>query len=179
MLGQFRLKQLFHSWAQALHTNGLFFCMHIHLYLPQMCKHLRRVKECEKKGMGTSKGTRSKFMHNYSLLHTKCLVFKSEIWTFRQDVRRCQPMCGDVCVIYGRLMLSGSGTAEIIYELIAIISKCQLRMQIHRKWTFHAWNFLRRPIKMNLLHRVDTGRADCDAVFLYLHFNLKFGFGLF
>lgn len=60
-------------------------------------------------------------------------------------------MCGNVCVIYGWLMLSRSGRAEIIYELIAIISKCQTQYanpaQMIRS---HTRNLSRNgPIQMN------------------------------
>lgn len=37
-------------------------------------------------GKNETNAFRPRFMHNYSLLHTKCLVFKSEIWAYRQDV---------------------------------------------------------------------------------------------
>lgn len=79
----------------------------------------------------------TRFMHNYSnvtyshhiyVYDTKCLVFKSTTWWSMQeqtDGLQCQPMCGNVCVIYGQpiyKMCSGKRLVLFIYELIAIIS---------------------------------------------------------
>lgn len=43
--------------------------------------------------------------HTHTHMHTKCLVFKSTIWKSmaeQTDGQQCQPMCGNVCVIYGQ-----------------------------------------------------------------------------
>lgn len=97
----------------------------------------------------------------YALYYAKCLVFKSAIWKSVQeqtDGLQCQPMCGNVCVIYGQpisKMCSGKRLVVFIYELIAIISKTYQQHTKQQNFEFKASAYAN--YKKKLLQKMDIG----------------------